>query len=136
MQQKLLKVRLYAKKRPTKNGKGTWIEYSTKMNILVSGEEEKGPQTKWIRVKFVSAIDTKDIRSGVIELTQKQLSAPTKYKTTIDEKGVEQKPCVWIRGFEKYTPTTFTYNQNMFDLGNYNESEETEETDDSYELPF
>lgn len=125
--QKTIKIRLYAKNRPTKNGKGTWTEYSTKMNIVVEGEENKGKQAKWIRVKFVSSIDTKDIRSGVLELTSKDLSAPFKYKITTDENGNEQRPCIWIRGFEKYTPITITYSQDMFDVGNVAENDETDD---------
>ena len=121
--------------------------YSTLMNLVVVGEEEKGAQKKYVNLKFREGIDTTKIRRGYIEIIDdsEHINYPYKYqildlvddkgKPILDKNGKQKKeyPCVWIRKDDfKYTEVLKNNNQSLFDVT----EEQDEQSSDAPELPF
>lgn len=104
---------IYSKIGKTKSGK-KFRHYWTKMNILVSGEEEKGKQPKSVTVKFTQdAGNTAEIRRGILT---GEINAPFKYEITQDENGEDVYPVVWVRKIESFESREATHDQSDFIL--------------------
>lgn len=107
------RIMIYSKIGKTKSGK-KFRHYWTKMNILVSGEEEKGKQPKSVTVKFTQdAGNTADIRRGILT---GEINAPFKYEITQDENGEDVYPVVWVRKIITFESKEATHSQSDFIL--------------------
>ena len=145
-----MKLKLFSRMQEFKRGSKTVKTkvFSTLMNLVVVGEEDKGAQKKYLNLKFRQDIDTSKLNRGYIEIedTPENINYPYKYqildlvddkgKPILDSKGNQKKeyPCVWIRkDCFKYTEVLKKNNhQNLFVVDD--EPEETPE--ESPELPF
>lgn len=121
-----------------KNGKEKIVKarvYSTLMNLIVVGEEDKGPQKKYLNLKFRQGIDTSKLIRGYIEIEDnpENINYPFKYEITQDEKGNKLYPCVWIRK-DCFKYTEVLKKNNHQDLFVVDDEEETSQ--DAPELPF
>lgn len=121
-----------------KNGKTKKVKarvYSTLMNIVVVGEEDKGPQKRYLNLKFRQGIDTSKLIRGYIEIKDDKefINYPYKYEIKTNEDGTKEYPCVWIRKDDfKYTEVLAKNNhQNLFVV-----DDEEETPEESPELPF
>ena len=145
-----MKLKLFSRMQEFKRGSKTVKTkvFSTLMNLVVVGEEDKGAQKKYLNLKFRQDIDTSKLNRGYIEIedTPENINYPYKYqildlvddkgKPILDSKGNQKKeyPCVWIRkDCFKYTEVLKKNNhQNLFVV-----DDEPEETlEESPELPF
>ena len=128
-----IKLVVYVRVRKNKKGK-TFPSYSTKMNIIVKGEEEKGAQEKYVDLKFGKDVDRKIIDSlkgkNYITCNAEDVSAPFVYEVSeeTNEDGVLVKkyPVVWVNGVleAKVAPKKHP-TQSAF----VTDEEETEETE-------
>lgn len=107
-------IALYSAKKTTKDGKRNWIEFYTKMSILVKGEEEKGFQEKSITIKFAKDINTKDFKRGYVYVDVANLIAPSIYQIKVDADGKKDYPFIYIKKIEKFVATTYQAPQNAF----------------------
>jgi len=145
-----MKLKLFSRMQEFKRGNKTIKTkvFSTLMNLVVVGEEDKGAQKKYLNLKFRQDIDTSKLNRGYIEIedTPENINYPYKYqildlvddkgKPILDANGKQKKeyPCVWIRkDCFKYTEVLKKNNhQNLFVV-----DDEPEETpDECPELPF
>lgn len=128
-QNDLITIIIKSKMKKSRDGKKKFRTFRTPMNLVVVGEEEKGKQIKEINVKFVSAIDTKNITNGKLTCYVRDLNFPRKYEITENENGDKEYPVVWIRAFQTFEPVEIDV-ENPF-VTNETETEETEiESDD------
>lgn len=122
---KEIKLPIRSKMLKTADGKRSFKTFTTRMNLEVEGEEEKGKQVKTITVKFVKDIDTKNIKRGYLIAKASDINAPFKYKITVDENGDKQYPVVWVRGYIKYVEQIAEHKQSDFVI----DEEDTEEVE-------
>lgn len=106
-QNDLIKIQISRMNRKSKDGKRKWIEFRTKMNLVVKGEEEKGKQDKWVTVQFDESINTKELSRGVLTVKVADISFPRVYeiKEITDETTGETKkkyPVVWVNAFKEF----------------------------------
>lgn len=106
-QNDLIKIQISRMNRKSKDGKRKWIEFRTKMNLVVKGEEEKGKQDKWVTVQFDESINTKELSRGVLTVKVADISFPRVYeiKDVTDETTGEIKkkyPVVWVNAFKEF----------------------------------
>ena len=145
-----MKLKLFSRIQEFKRGNKTIKTkvFSTLMNLVVVGEEDKGAQKKYLNLKFRQDIDTSKLVRGYIEIEDnpENINYPYKYeiKDAKDENGnpikdkdgniKKEYPCVWIRkDCFKYNEVLQKNNhQNLFVVDD--EPEETPE--ESPELPF
>lgn len=134
-----MKLKLFSRMQEFKQGKKivkTRV-FSTLMNIIVVGEEDKGAQKKYLNLKFRQGIDTSKLVRGYIEIEDipENINYPFKYEITKDEEtGKDIYPCVWVRTDKfKYIEVLKKNNhQNLFVV----DDEEEETPEESPELPF
>lgn len=132
-----MKLKVFSRMQEFKQGNKTIKTkvFSTLMNLIVVGEEDKGPQKKYLNLKFRQGIDTTKIVRGYIEIedTQDNINYPYKFEIKKDENGKDLYPCVWVRtsNFKYIEVLKKSNHQNLFVV---DEDEETPE--ESPELPF
>lgn len=133
----LVELFIYSKKMSSKDGKKTWIKYSTKANFLVKCED--GKMTKalhYIDVKFTkdafedSEVKLTDIKRGKLLVDGKFIGLPTKYEIVEKEDGTREYPICYIRGgIESFTPVV---KEHQFDFV-VDDNEATDEVEDTQE---
>ena len=111
--------------------------FSTLMNLIVVGEEDKGAQKKYLNLKFRQGIDTSKLVRGYIEIedTPENINYPFKYEITKDsETGKDVYPCVWVRtdNFKYIEVLKKNNHQDLFVV----DDEEEETPEETPELPF
>lgn len=111
-----------------KSKKTTFPSYFTPVMIIVKGEEDKGEQSKGLKVVFSKEADKKlpvDFRGGILELKGEDVNYPFIYEIKKNEDGEDDYPFVYIKNFESITPLKPRENTCRF-IG---VEEDTEETD-------
>lgn len=105
-QNDLIKVRITALNKKSKDGKRKWVEFRTPMSLVVKGEEEKGTQKKWVTVRFDESINTKELSRGELTVKVADISFPKvfeiKEETAEDGKVTKKYPIVWINAFKEF----------------------------------
>lgn len=133
-QNDLIKIQISRMNRKSKDGKRKWIEFRTKMNLVVKGEEEKGKQDKWVTVQFDESINTKELSRGLLTVKVADVSFPRIYeiKDVKDEETGEIKkkyPVVWVNAFKEFHAIEREIENPFVTDGFDDESEDTEETE-------
>lgn len=113
---------VYSKKKTSKDGKKSWIDFHTEMNLVKKGEEEKGAQHLNVDVVFKDKEERAKIEkmTGRIKVTVEdtELSAPTVYAITKKkrEDGTEYNsyPKVFINHFIEAVSAPKPVPQNLF----------------------
>lgn len=100
-QNDLIKIQITKLNKKSKDGKKKWVEFRTPMNLVVTGEEEKGKQKKWVTVKFDESINTKELSRGILTVKVSDVSFPKKFEIT-EEDGKTKYPVVWINAFKEF----------------------------------
>ena len=83
-----------------KSKKTEFPSYYTPVMIVVKGEEEKGEQSKGLKVVFSKVADKKlpvDFKGGIIECDGKDVIAPYVYEIKKTEDGEDDYPFVYIK---------------------------------------
>lgn len=94
-----MKIKVLLSKKQTKEGR-TFVSYFTPCNIVVKGEESKGPQAKGITVKFSKESEKKlpvDFKGGIITCDAKSVYAPYVYEVKTNAEGKKEYPFVYIK---------------------------------------
>lgn len=133
-QNDLITIQISRMNRKSKDGKRKWVEFRTKMNLVVKGEEEKGKQNRWVTVQFDESINTKELSRGLLTVKVADISFPKTYeiKETVDEKTGETKkkyPIVWINAFKEFRAVEKEVENPFVTDGFDEESDNTEETE-------
>lgn len=99
----MLKIKLIAKQKQTKEGK-KFVVFYTFMNLPVRGEEEKGLQLKAVNVSFTADCNNAGTikRSGTIYVNEEDIDIPSIYSVREDKNGKKKYPSLWIHSFEKF----------------------------------
>lgn len=101
----------------------TFFNYRTPMNLIVKGEEDKGPQTKYVDLKFRQTADIKGVKigkdyiRGYLLCKPENVDAPHIYEIKEESKdGVLTKkyPAVWVSAVEEYEPRQKVATQSAF----------------------
>ena len=90
-----------------KSKKTTFPSYFTPVMIVVKGEEEKGEQSKGLKVVFSKQADKKlpvDFTGGVLEVNGENINFPYVYEIKTNDNGEDDYPFVYIKDFENITP--------------------------------
>lgn len=102
----MLNLKILSKKfEVEKDGKKrTFLRYFTPVKIVVKGEEDKGLQRKTVTVKFTQDVRIPEPKNFMltVDIDKKQISIPTVYEIKKNDKGEDEYPTVWIRGYEAY----------------------------------
>lgn len=143
-QSDLIRIFVTSSKKKSKDGKKKWIQFLTKMNLTVKGEEEKGKQPKWVNLSFcgkeLSDNAKKSITRGYLTVKVSDLQFPKLYEVTEDENGKRIYPEVKVFGFESFEEKLIEV-ENPF-ITEESDTEETEieevstidsETEDNFE---
>ncbi len=111
----MLSLKVLSKKQEfEKDGKKkSFRTYFTPVHIIVKGEEDKGLQSKTLKVKFTQDVRIPEANNFmlVVDIDKKQISIPEKYEVT-EKDGKKEYPTVWIRGYDSYTPLHRKTNSN------------------------
>ena len=127
-QSDVIKIFVTSSKKKSKDGKRKWIQFRTKMNLIVKGEEEKGKQTKWVNLSFcgkeLSDYANKHVTRGNLHVKVSDIQYPKMYEITEDENGKKSYPEVKI--FNE-----FNFTEVLKDVENpfITDEEETEENE-------
>lgn len=127
-QSDVIKIFVTSSKKKSKDGKRKWIQFLTKMNLIVKGEEETGKQQKWVNLSFcgkeLSDYANKNVTRGYLHVKVSDIQYPKVYEVIEDENGKKVYPEVKI--FNE-----FTFTEVLKDVENpfITNEEETEETD-------
>ena len=100
-----------------KSKKTTFPSYYTPVMIVVKGEEEKGEQSKGLKVIFSKVADKKlpvDFNGGIIECKGEDVNAPYVYEIKKNEDGEDDYPFVYIKDIENIAPLPATKNTCRF----------------------
>lgn len=104
----LVELFIYSQKMKSKDGKKTWIKYSTKANFKM---EDGTLAPHYIDVKFTedafndSPVTLKDIKRGILKVDGKYIGCPVKWEVLTNEDGSKTYPVCFIRGgIESFTP--------------------------------
>lgn len=141
--EKLVQIMLFVKNQQTKDGR-KFKHYSTKMELkVIENGVVKGIKPKYVTVKFPSNVETKTLTRGIISAKSSDISAPTVYQYDVDEngkkvfplndKGEQQFPTVWIRGYESFEERkkehefTFVIDENDTDETEIDDSDDSNE---------
>lgn len=111
-----------------KSKKTSFPSYYTPVMIQVKGEEEKGEQTKGLKVVFSKEADKKlpvDFKGGVLECDGEQVNFPFIYEIKKGENGEDDYPFVYIKDFKSITPLKPRTNTCRFLVDEEETSEET-----------
>lgn len=99
-QSDVIKIFVTSSKKKSKDGKRKWIQFRTKMNLTVKGEEEKGKQPKWVNLTFcgkeLSDYANKHVTRGYLHVKVSDIQYPKVYEITEDENGKKVYPEVKI----------------------------------------
>lgn len=104
-QSDVIKIFVTSSKKKSKDGKRKWIQFRTKMNLIVKGEEEKGKQPKWVNLTFcgkeLSEYAKNKVTRGYLHVKVSDIQYPKVYEittveTTEDGKGKQMYPEVKI----------------------------------------
>lgn len=99
-QSDVIKIFVTSSKKKSKDGKRKWIQFRTKMNLTVKGEEEKGKQPKWVNLTFcgkeLSDYAIKHVTRGNLHVKVSDIQYPKMYEITEDENGKKIYPEVKI----------------------------------------
>lgn len=128
-QSDLIRIFVTSSKKKTKDGKRKWIQFRTKMNLTVKGEEEKGKQPKWVNLTFcgkeLSENAKKSITRGYLTVKVSDLQFPKVYEIVENEEtGKNEYPEVKVFGFESFEEKLVEV-ENPF-ITDENDTEETE----------
>ena len=120
-----------------KSKKTSFPSYFTPVMIVVKGEEDKGEQSKGLKIVFSKEADKKlpvDFKGGILEVKGEDVNYPFIYEIKKNEDGEDDYPFVYIKNFESITPLKPRENTCRF-IG---VEEDTEETDLSFtkQLPI
>lgn len=100
-----IKFVLYKTNKTTKDGR-KFSAYSTTMNLLTKGEEDKGLQTRRIDVRFDKNLSLSDIKGrGELTCLDSEVIAPSIYEVTEEVKDGKTKkryPSVFVKSFVSY----------------------------------
>lgn len=131
----LIRIPVFSKVVKYIDGKGkerSFRAFTTKMNILVKGEEDKGKQLKYLTLKFRKTCNVDNIKRGYLIVERDKINAPFIYevKQNISDEGVDlgkEYPVVWVREYKEYKEVLSYHRQDDFvGLNVENETEETE----------
>ena len=95
-----------------KNDGTKWPNFYTFRNVLVEGEENRGPQEKSLSIKFNPAINLKNFGPGFLVCEKSKCIVPKVYKITTDEKGVKHYPYIWVDEIFSFDPYTIEEEEN------------------------
>ena len=135
VKEELLNIKIYVKNCKTKDGKRSFKQYHTYMNLIKDGESEK--TVCWIQVKFTQSVPQEDLkqitRGGIITCKNSKVNAPQDfYRITKDDNGKDVYPTVWVKEIESYEPYVAPVKQSSFsseqDHQNHQVETETKET--------
>ena len=121
-----MKIKVLKTTKKTKDGK-SFDSYFTPVEIVVKGEEEKGPQQKGLTLNFSKEADKKlpvNFNGGVLEVKGENVIMPFVYEIK-QKDGRDVYPNVYIKDFESITPLKPRSNTCRFLV----DEEESEETD-------
>lgn len=124
-QNDLIKLRIAKLNKQTKDGKRKWVEYRTKMNLVVKGEEESGKQEKWVTVKFYQVDTTAITGRGMLTVKVADISFPHVYEIKTKDDGTLEYPVVWVRDYKEFAPIESEI-ENPFITDEFDESEDSE----------
>lgn len=108
------KLLLMSKNYTTKDGR-KFKKFFTHINIEVEGKETLGKQKKSISVVFGKDVDTKLLVRGILEVEDKDIRLPYKWKVTTDESGKLKFPVIKIYRYVSYEER-FPESTGEFDL--------------------
>lgn len=111
-----------------KSKKTSFPSYFTPVMISVKGEEEKGEQSKGLKVVFSKEADKKlpvDFKGGILEVKPTDVNYPFIYEIKKNKDGKDDYPFVYIKNFDSITPLKPRENTCRF-IGVEEDSEETE----------
>ena len=112
--EKAIKLNIIKRLVEKKDGK-TFPKFLTKMNIVVKNEEEKGPQAKWVQVKFNQEnVKISSLSSGTIEVEASKLNCPYKYEIKKDENGNDVYPYIYVQDIVNFEKFVREVTQDMF----------------------
>lgn len=121
---KTVELMIYSTTKKTKDGR-KFKHYSTKMMLNVTDENGVVEQKiKYVTVKFPSDVNVACVTRGVLTAYVNDVSAPTKWEITTNEKGEKEFPTVWIRGIKSFREIKREHNFNFVV-----DEPDTEETD-------
>lgn len=121
-----MKIKVLKTTKKTKDGK-SFDSYFTPVEIVVKGEEEKGPQQRGLTLNFSKEADKKlpvNFNGGILEVKGENVIMPFVYEIK-QKDGRDVYPNVYIKDFESITPLKPRSNTCRFLV----DEEETEETD-------
>ena len=131
-QSDVIKIFVTSSKKKSKDGKRKWIQFRTKMNLTVKGEEEKGKQPKWVNLSFcgkeLSDYANKHVTRGYLHVKVSDIQYPKVYEVTEEttEDGKVKRIYPEVKIFNE-----FNFSEVLIDVENpfITDEKETEETE-------